>query len=314
MGIGLSDARADAPRRVVSMNLCTDQLAMMLADEGQLLSVSRIALDAHVSAMAERARAFRINRGQAEDIYLMQPDLVLAGEYTPSSTVEMLRGLGIRVEIFTITSSLDEVTQQLAKMGRVLHRDAQAAAMIREFNARRAAIEGDAQTRPRAIFYHANGLTSGAGSLAHEILDLAGFTNAAIAAGYDWGRKLPLEVLALTNPDLVITSTPYPGGSRGGRRHAASRRACDSTRHRHRGRDGPRLGLRYALRAAGGGTPGAGTPPYYRRGPRDAAGPAPYACHRSAVRGVHADRTRAPRYRREHQGSDAGAATRLSHL
>ena len=25
---------------------------------------------------------------------------------------------------------------------------------------------------------------------------------------------MPLEVLALTDPDLVITSTPYPGGSR----------------------------------------------------------------------------------------------------
>ena len=32
--------RADAPARVVSMNLCTDQLALMLSREGQLISVS----------------------------------------------------------------------------------------------------------------------------------------------------------------------------------------------------------------------------------------------------------------------------------
>jgi len=212
--LGCSQVSADAPQRVVSMNLCTDQLAMMLADEGQLLSVSRIALDGQVSAMAEQARAHRINYGQAEDIYLMEPDLVLAGEYTPASTVNMLRGLGIRVEVFDITSSLDGVPEQLAKMGKVLHRDAQAAAMIADFNTRRTALAAQAGPRPRAIFYYANGLTSGEGSLAHEILDLAGFSNAAVEAGYGWGRKLPLEVLALTDPDLVITSTPYPGGSR----------------------------------------------------------------------------------------------------
>jgi iron complex transport system substrate-binding protein len=41
-----------APRRVVSINLCTDQLAMMLAAPGQLVSVSDLAADPHSSAMA----------------------------------------------------------------------------------------------------------------------------------------------------------------------------------------------------------------------------------------------------------------------
>lgn len=207
-------ARAEAPERVVSINLCTDQLAMILADEGQLLSVSRIALDAHVSPMAEAARDYHINSGQAEEIYLMHPDLVLAGDYTPQTTLDMLRGLGIRVEVFGITSSLDGVTTQLAKMGRALHRTSRAKAMIADFEARRAALEADAGERPSALLYYANGLTSGEGSLAHDILKLAGFRNAAVEAGYNWGRKMPLEVLALTDPDLVITSTPYPGGSR----------------------------------------------------------------------------------------------------
>lgn len=196
------------------MNLCTDQLAMMLAAEGQLLSVSRIALDPHVSAMAEQASAYRINHGQAEDVYLMQPDLVLAGVFTPQTTVDMLRTLGIRVEIFDITTSLDGVRDQVARMGDVLHREAAAETMIAEFDARRAALAAQAGPNPSAMLYYANGYTSGDGSLAHEILDLAGFRNAAVDAGYTWGMKMPLEVLALSQPDLVITTTPYPGGSR----------------------------------------------------------------------------------------------------
>jgi len=54
-----------APLRVVSMNLCTDQLAMMLADKGQLISVSAITTDPNMSSMAEAARAYPINHAQA---------------------------------------------------------------------------------------------------------------------------------------------------------------------------------------------------------------------------------------------------------
>ena len=45
-------AAQEAPARVVSMNLCTDQLAMLLAAPGQLLSVSKLARDPMSSAMA----------------------------------------------------------------------------------------------------------------------------------------------------------------------------------------------------------------------------------------------------------------------
>lgn len=205
---------AEAPKRVVSINLCTDLLAMMLADEGQLLSVSRIALDENVASLASEARAYQINNGQAEDVFLMQPDLVLAGVYSPPATLDMLRNLGIRVEIFDIETSLDGVRDQVARMGAVLHREAAAKALIEDFDARRAALAANSGERPSALLYHPSGYTSGVGSLAHEILDLAGFRNAAVEAGYAEGMRMPLEVLALSNPDLVITSTPYPGGSR----------------------------------------------------------------------------------------------------
>ena len=207
-------ALAEAPSRVVSINLCTDQLAMMLAGEGQLLSVSRIAHDPQVSPMVAEARNYKKNYGQAEEIYMMRPDLVLAGVYTPSHTVRMLEDLGIPVVRFDITRSLDGVRAQIAKMGEVLHRQEAAARLIARYDARRAALAREGGARPSAMLYYANGYTSGEQSLANDILELAGFTNAAVAAGYEWGMKMPLEVLALTDPDLVITTKPYPGGSR----------------------------------------------------------------------------------------------------
>src|SRR5690606_19064584 len=47
-------ARAEPPpARVVSINVCTDQYAMLIAGEGQLHSVSHLAADPYSSAMVE---------------------------------------------------------------------------------------------------------------------------------------------------------------------------------------------------------------------------------------------------------------------
>ncbi len=213
-------AAAEAPQRVVSINLCTDQLAMLLAGEGQLISVSRIALDRRVSAMADRAQDYIINAGRAEEVHVMRPGLVLAGVYTSRDTIAMLRRLDIDVVQFDIVKSLDQVRMRILEMGEALGRQEAARAMVAQFDADLAALRSEAgrgggpgPDAPRAALYYANGYTSGENSLANDILSAAGLRNAPAEAGYDWG-KLPLEILALIDPDLVITSRRYPGGSR----------------------------------------------------------------------------------------------------
>lgn len=204
----------DAPHRVVSMNLCTDQLAMMLADEGQLHSVSYLAADPRSSAMAETARAFLANRGLAEEIYLMRPDLVIAGSFTTRATVDMLRRLGIPVAVFEPAYGLDEVRKRILQMGQLLGRTTTAEALVADYDNRLSALQKESQTRPSAALYYANGYTSGDRTLAGQILIAAGFENAASRAGYASGGILPLEILAMIDADALVTSQPYAGASR----------------------------------------------------------------------------------------------------
>lgn len=200
--------------RVVSMNLCTDQLAMLLAAPGQLLSVSYLAVDPRSSAMAEAARDFHVNHGRAEEIYLMQPDLVIAGSFTTRATVAMLRRLGIPVAVFRPAYGLGEVRDRILQMGDVLGREDQARVLLADYDARLAALQAEVEDRPSAALYYANGYTSGDRTLAGQILTAAGFDNAAAAAGFSEGGIMPLEVLAMLDPDALITSQPYPGASR----------------------------------------------------------------------------------------------------
>lgn len=205
---------ADAPARVVSINLCTDQLAMLLAGEGQLHSVSHIARDTRVSAMAQEAGSYVINHGRAEEIYLLRPDLVLAGAFTPRATVEMLRRLDIPVVEFAPSNTMQDVTARITRMGEVLHQRETARRMVKAFNARLARLTTEVARNPRAILYYANGYTLGDNTLAGQILLAAGFSNALHETEFAAGRRLPLEVLAMTNPEVVITAEPYPGASR----------------------------------------------------------------------------------------------------
>ena len=114
-------AGAEPPKRVVSMNLCTDQLAMALAAPGQLISVSYIARDPRASAMVEEAMRYPVNRGRAEEVYLLHPDLVLAGSFG-GPAVAMLHRLGVPVVEVAPPTSLDEARKAIAQVGAALGR------------------------------------------------------------------------------------------------------------------------------------------------------------------------------------------------
>jgi len=202
------------PGRVVSINLCTDQLAMMLAAPGQLLSVSHLAAEPRSSSMAEQAGRYRLNHGRAEEVWLMQPDLVIAGSFSSRATVDMLRRLGVPVVEMAPAYALAEVSDRLREMGRALGREAEAARVVRDFEAKLEALRDAPARRPRAAVYDANGFTAGDRTLTGEILSAAGFHNIASEAGVDGIGRLPLELLALADPDAVISGRRHPGASR----------------------------------------------------------------------------------------------------
>lgn len=202
------------PDRVVSMNLCTDQLAMILAAPEQLVSVSYIARDPRASAMADEAQGYPVNHGLAEEIYLLDPDLVIAGRFSTRTTVDMLRRLDVPVVVFDPAWSLEDVRANILKMGEVLGRSEAASELLAEYDRGLNAIMSQTAERPRAATYSAGSWMSGPQSLAGEIMEAAGLDNIAPELGLESGGAVPLELLAMAQPELLITASPYPGHSR----------------------------------------------------------------------------------------------------
>lgn len=199
-------ARAEeAPRRVVSINVCTDQLAMLLAGEGQLRSVTYMSRDPMLSAMSGRAAQLPVNHAQAEEVFLMKPDLVLAGTFSSRATVGLLRRLGVRVEEFAPARSFEDIAAHLERMGALLGRPEQARTEVAAMQARLAAIRKPEHRRSVALYY-ANSYTAGRGTLIDDAVRLAGLDNLASRAGVDGPAFIPLEMLVMEKPDILVRS------------------------------------------------------------------------------------------------------------
>lgn len=199
-----ASATLASPQRVVSLNVCTDQMAMLLAADGQLHSVSHLAADPSVSAMADMARQYAVNHGLAEEIFMMKPDLVLAGTYTIRSTVELVRKLGIAVEEFAPVASFDDVRTSFRRMGEILGRNEKAETIVAKFDAELAELTGQPQTGETVALYYANSYTSGAGTLVDAVVEAAGMENIGSRLGLSGTVRLPLEQLILADPDVVV--------------------------------------------------------------------------------------------------------------
>lgn len=204
IGPVLADTSKNAPQRVVSMNVCTDQLAILIADEGQLFSVSQLAKRSDTSVLADRASRYVTNHGLAEEIFSMRPDLIVAGSYSTRATVSLLERLGFRVEVFEPASSFEDIRKNILRMGQVLNRIPQAQGLVRAFDGEVEWFLQTRQSRGRAALYYHNSYTSGGGTLAAEVVEHAGFSNLGTVLGYRGTTKLPLEVLVTARPDLTI--------------------------------------------------------------------------------------------------------------
>lgn len=196
------------PQRVVSLNLCTDVLALSLAEREQILSVSNISSDPVSSPVAEQAKAYRQNHAGLEEVLALKPDLVLASIYTAPDKLAVLEKAGIRVKRFGYAQNFGDIRALILQMGEALGHQAKAEAQIRAIDTTLAALPS--RSKPlTAIIIEPNGYTSGAGSLADETLRLLGITNLATENNSFASGRVGLEALVKLHPDLVITPELY---------------------------------------------------------------------------------------------------------
>jgi iron complex transport system substrate-binding protein len=210
---GMPEARA-GPKQVVSLNLCTDQLLLALADRGQIAILSRLARDPSVSYMAEPAGGLPQIEGGAEAILLSRPDLVLTGTYGQQDQVALLRRHGSEVLQLGPWSGLAEGREQIRLLARELGHPDRGEALIARIDA---ALDRAREIMPKKtsiLVYERGGWITASRSPLSEVLVHMGFTLHQEALGMNPGGVARLETIVTHPPDVMLVD-------------AASQRAID---------------------------------------------------------------------------------------
>lgn len=206
-------ASAASPQRIVSMNLCTDQLLLMLVAPARIAAVSFLGADPAESPLADRARGIRINYGQAEEVIALKPDLVLTGRFTTGFAKAMLRRLGFPVLEVESPRTLAEVRDVTRLVAAAVDEGPHAEDILADMDRRLAAVAAGSAGRPRltALVYDANGFTVGRPGITDEIMTLAGLDNIAPSLGIGEYGTLPLEAMLAARPDRIVHLVYRPG-------------------------------------------------------------------------------------------------------
>jgi iron complex transport system substrate-binding protein len=207
-----SAVAAGPAQRIVSLNLCTDELLLRLADPARVASVTWLSRNPAGSNVSDLAERVPINYGLAEQIIASDPDLVLAGTFTTRIAVGMLKRTAIPIVEFPVPRSFDEVREQIRDVARLVQAEDKGKHLIAEIDRRVAAIAAKPRAvRPTAVVLNPNGATVGQGTLADQVMTAAGLDNIAARLRSGNDGQIPLEIVALHEVDVLIVNAARDG-------------------------------------------------------------------------------------------------------
>lgn len=203
--LGCALAGAEPLPRVASINLCADQHVLMLAEPSQILTVSWLAADAEESLLAAEAVRYPLNHGTAEELLAFDPDVVIAGTYTSPFARALLRRLEYRVVELEPETAVTDIERNIRIVAAAIGRQERGEAVIADLAVGVARVAANQPAVPPAtVVVRPGGFTVGAGSLADELMQLAGVRNVAAEQGLDRWGSLSMEALVRSTPDLVV--------------------------------------------------------------------------------------------------------------
>lgn len=187
-----------APRRAASLNLCTDELLLMLAAPGQILSVTHLAQRPEETPLWRFGQRFKWNDGTLISVAPMRPDLVLTMGGGARDRLRIAERLGIRTLDLPFPQSLADIENSIAAVAGALGRPAAGAQLLSKIRQ----LKRTARRRARdTIWLGGGGRSVPAGGLAAQWMTLAGFRQRSLV-----GDRVSLEQLLARPPAILLRS------------------------------------------------------------------------------------------------------------
>ena len=198
---------------IVSTNPCADAMLVELVPDDRIAAISHYSADPMATSISiETARRFRTTAGTAEEVIALDPDLVVASSFTQASTREAYRRAGLDVLYLDSPTTIAGSKAQVAELAEAVGAPAAGDALIARIDAAVAAARPPAEPPVAALVWIGGNLVSGSGTLLSEMLDRAGFRDAAADYGLRFTGYLPAEHV-VADPPRVMLVPDAPGRS-----------------------------------------------------------------------------------------------------
>ena len=202
---GWKKALAAKPSRIVSMNLCSDQLVLRLADPSRIAAVTSSSLISDISSVVDLAQGVNTIRGTLEEVLTLDPDLVITGRYD-SQKINILKKLAINVMSIGSPKNFDELRKNIREIADALEEKERGEALIADMDDRLKKIRANKNPPINAVFYRTGGLTAGEDSIINDMMVSAGVNNIATLFSTRSARYIEFENLIISDPELIIFS------------------------------------------------------------------------------------------------------------
>ena len=189
---------------VVSLDYCSDQFVLLLADRKQIIALSKTSEDIF---SFYRARAKNILKTQStiEEVLMLKPDIAIQTYSGAAHMGAMTKRSGISLIAPHYGSDPDTVYKNIELVGNALNQQARAKEFNKQYENRLKALKRATKNNFKIAYITPSGITAGVGASIDDIIKLSGFESYAAAHNLQGWQSLPLELLIIDPPDMFIT-------------------------------------------------------------------------------------------------------------
>jgi iron complex transport system substrate-binding protein len=201
--LALCAAAEARPMRIASLNLCTDELLLMLAEPAQIVSVTHLSHKAAETPLWQAARRFPKNDGSLVSIVGHRPELVLTMGGGARDRAGVARRLGIATLDLPYPQSLKDIEASVHRIATATGQPERGKAILQRMDALKASAPA---MQHDTIWLGGGGRTVPAEGLAADWMRLAGLRQRRAT-----GDKVTLETL-ITQPPSILLRSNYRSG------------------------------------------------------------------------------------------------------
>ena len=194
------------PQRIVSINLCADQLVLALADREQISGLTHNATDPEMSGEAAKARGLPLLSNSAEQILAIEPDLIVGMPASRSAALRALPEQSYPLLDLATANTLDEIYTSIRQTAVAVGHPERGDALIARMQGELAGLPKPGKGRV-AAYYQRRGYMTGTGTLIDELMTRVGLVNLAGKLGKPPLSQLSLEEMVAAQPDYLIVES-----------------------------------------------------------------------------------------------------------